>query len=356
MLKHICSRNTVKSFVVVVLIAWGFQKAAPFLVKTGYTSFLATTQDARLDPITDIKTTTQLFQEGAFVGKRFLVVGGTKGIGRGISTALALSGASVDIVGRSKGDEVVNQMKHVTPTNTASFAFHRADLSATTGVKNLLYNLNFSYPFMYDGLVMTVGVWPDFTQPRSPENYDRVLFIDIIARDLVFHGLVKMNMLKSDAFVLNVLTSGQEARAYNPSHIETAFRKQGEEHKASLVNQSNLQVYGDLWLHEVSKRFPQITFSGTFPGFIRTNLLDATFGSTIASFLYSITEFLNIVLTEIECGVQHVNILASEQARVAHFSLWDHFMIPRIGNKFNLDAALGEQMWKDLQIIREGLF
>ena len=79
----------IKSLIVVIFVAWGVRKVAPLALKLGQETFLFTSQDERLTPIQNLKSTSQLFKDTTFVGKRFLVVGGTKGIGRGIAMTLA---------------------------------------------------------------------------------------------------------------------------------------------------------------------------------------------------------------------------------------------------------------------------
>ena len=77
-------------------------------------------------------------------GKSALVVGGTKGIGRGIALQLARAGAHVLVVSRSSGESVVERMRAVAPNPTAAAAAASqrllavsADLSTAAGCDQL---------------------------------------------------------------------------------------------------------------------------------------------------------------------------------------------------------------------------
>jgi hypothetical protein len=103
------------------------------------------------------QSAADFIRDGTFKGKRALIIGGTRGIGRGIAAELASAGADVDIVGRTGGDEVVEAFRE--SGGEGSFTFHRADLSTSASCLKLVDGLAEGGK-SFDLLVMTVGVWP----------------------------------------------------------------------------------------------------------------------------------------------------------------------------------------------------
>lgn len=113
-------------------------------------------------------------------GSRALVVGGTRGIGRGIALALATNGASVTIVGRSPGDAVVRAMaaraEAVSAAATSdppqAFRSHAFDLSTVGGCTALVANIARTEgdDGGYDYVFFTVGVWPNFSDPFTADG------------------------------------------------------------------------------------------------------------------------------------------------------------------------------------------
>ena len=114
---------------------------------------------------------------GLLRGRRALVVGGTRGIGRGIALALAANAASVTIVGRGPGDAVVRAMAAraeatAATSNPPAFRSHAFDLSTVGGCSALVANLARTEgdDGGYDYVFFTVGVWPNFSDPFTTDG------------------------------------------------------------------------------------------------------------------------------------------------------------------------------------------
>merc|ERR1719373_47843 len=145
---------------------------------------------------------------------------------------------------------------------------------------------------------------------------------------------------------MNVLASGlEEPFILSQEVVENALKKKSADHPASFYLQAHLGVLGDAWLREASEQYPEMKFIGTFPGIIKTTLLDSTFGSLISQGVQSLLEMLDVTLSEEECGVQHLNIIISQ---TSNFGLWDHYMIPRQISKMAENENIRKSLWTDL--------
>ena len=99
-----------------------------------------------------------------YEGKRVMVVGGTRGIGRAIACTLREAGAHVTVVGRS-----AVPFAHVTKASPDCEAF-AADLATTGGCRKLVAEVAAAgvQPFHY--LVFTVGAWLANPNPNPTPN------------------------------------------------------------------------------------------------------------------------------------------------------------------------------------------
>ena len=88
-----------------------------------------------------------------YEGKRVMVVGGTRGIGRAIASTLREAGAHVTVVGRS-----AVPFTHVSKASSDCEAF-AADLSTTVGCRKLVSEVVASGVPPFHFLVFTVGAW-----------------------------------------------------------------------------------------------------------------------------------------------------------------------------------------------------
>ena len=143
------------------------------------------------------------------IGKRALIIGGTKGIGAGTAVALARSGAaSVGVVGRSAPDSVLLKMEEV-GHGQGEYKWERADLGSVKGcldfVDRLLALGAVEDGKRFDFLVLTVGAWPNWSDRLSADGVDKVLALDIVARYVIMTRLAPL--LAPGARVMSVLAS-----------------------------------------------------------------------------------------------------------------------------------------------------
>ncbi|KAK3263265.1 hypothetical protein CYMTET_27922 [Cymbomonas tetramitiformis] len=342
-----------------------------FLLKT----FAFTPCDREIGSATEC-TPSELRQK--FGNKSALVIGGTKGIGSGIALQLAESGCrEIDIVGRDAvaGSKIVEKMKETQhllklrgETSLQSSGgkdlrcdFTYADLSTVQGCKELVESLG--EVNQYDIVVMSVGVWPDFRNPLTPSGFHKVLFLDVVARYILLRELYHKGKLSNTSerasvvdkpVVMSVLASGQKISSSYESVKELFLRKASNSYREDLMIPRTLSAVGlshDSMLYKASSEYPDVTFIGTFPGLVATDVTASTFGHLFAKIANFIAKLLRVMITPRECGLNHVNILASDKVKLRGLTFWDHYLQARELHEKIKETEFVEWNWSVLEKI-----
>lgn len=257
-------------------------------------------------------------------GRRAIVVGGTRGIGRAIVTTLRAAGAHVTVVGRS-----------AVPTAAAdAFA---ADLSTVAGCGQLIDDVAAAGALPFDYLIFTVGAWPDFSEPYTTDGVEKVVALDLLARHLVLDGLASRALLTSSARVLNVLASTQ--------HVPLQTEESIKARVISLTPPSTLYalfpvgIAADAWLQDAAARHPSLTLVGMFPGIVPTELPLCTFPSWMMPVLTA--AMLPIASSEVDAGLAHATVLTSPNVARRRVSYFNFMLEGRRAHPLAYHATLG---------------
>lgn len=298
-------------------------------------------------------------------GKHALVVGGTRGIGRGIALALAQGGCSVVVVGRHQTAAIVTDMeqafvdskqKNSSTTGsgtTPTFTAQAADLFTVAGAGKLVETLRqgttSSHREAFDYVFFTVGCWPDYTEPFTTDGIEKSVALDLVARHAVLMGLIQSEtLLRTDTAsptsrIVSVLASTQ----HFPGQSVEGVRKRLEEATTGVrpgrippVSLMPVGIAGDAWLRVMAQRYPHLHFVGTFPGVVFTDVMSPSFSSWLAPLV--LANLWLIGSTEEEAGRMQVGIAASENVGRHSVSFYNHLYEARKPHSVSLNEDLGQ--------------
>lgn len=154
-------------------------------------------------------------------GRRALVTGGSRGVGRATALMLASAGADVGVAFRSRAAEaeaVVNEIRQMGRHGWA----HAADLAAPEGVTSLFDRCATEWPEL-DMVICNHGVWPPRNVPvggMTAEQWDNTVAVNLTS---VFHVLRHAaNTVRDGGRIVVVSsTAGQRGEAFHADYAAT---------------------------------------------------------------------------------------------------------------------------------------
>jgi NAD(P)-dependent dehydrogenase (short-subunit alcohol dehydrogenase family) len=279
-------------------------------------------------------------------GKNALVIGGTKGIGRGISLSLAAAGANVAIVGRSNGEDVLEKMKALAFNSDQRFTSHPTDLTTVESCQQLVRELQSSLPPI-DVLVFTVGAWPDSQNLLTSQGKNRVIALDVVARFAILYHLLPA-LSARQARVMSVLAS---ARSFPTFELESVKAAISGSQPPTLFDHLSCGLVMDAVLLQAAQRYPEVSFVGTYPGFVDTEILYSTFPKAVVDIALALGNAIRLLLTERESGARHVSILGAKD--LSKLSFYDEVPVGRLATPQAEDTDFQSWLWNHLQLVSE---
>lgn len=176
----------------------------------------------------------------------------------------------------------------------------------------------------------------------SADGVDKVFSLDLLARFIVLTRA--SHLLTTDARVMNVLASTQ--RLMPPSIEEMKQLLQGKKLGTDLTSiLSTAAVAADAFLSVASTKYDKISFVGTHPGLIDTELTRTTLPPWLETLKSILFRYSGVALSEEECGMIHAQILASPNVRSQQPSFFNSFYEGRKPTPIAADAIYGQWFW-----------
>jgi hypothetical protein len=249
-------------------------------------------------------------------GRRLLVVGGTRGVGRGLALAAARAGASVTVAGRTAASarEAVAMLETQRTDRAQAFASAACDLGARASAARCLDELarRAAREGKFDFVACTAAVFPDWHDPLQADGLEKGHFVAVVGRYMLYRRLGEL--LAPQGRVLNVAAAGMAYASFDRALAS------GAKPPASLPGTIlNWATANDLMLIGLAREdehgaFARATRATTHPGLLVTELHRGQ-GWLVDTFEALLVAIAGI--SEQEAGERQASVLASPALRPA---------------------------------------
>lgn len=262
-------------------------------------------------------------------GKSVLVVGGTRGIGRGIATAVAQSGADCAIVGRSPPS-----------LDSACSTSYSQDLSTVAGCNALADSL-LRDSRRFDYVFFTVGSWPDYKDPYTEDGVEKVIALDLLARHVLLRRLADDGIVGDGAVVVNTLASTVNFPMVSPVGVK--LRLKNNRPSNLIYSLFPVGVAADGYLRAAASRYPNLHLIGFFPGVVKSDIVKTAFPKWAVPLFRALMWPFSI--SELESGIAHLAVATSRQSRMRDVSFWNYLLEAREPHYVAFNDPLAEHVW-----------
>ncbi len=199
-------------------------------------------------------------------GKRILITGGTSGIGKAISFALANMGGELIIVSRSeeKCQQVVKEIQD--HTGNPSVEYFRADLSSQMEIRSLAKNVQEKFDRL-DVLVNNAGGF-FWNRQESVDGIEMTFALNHLNYFLLTNLLLNLLQNSPSARIVNVSSGSHESQEIDFDNLQL---NKGYMHFKAYGKSKLANLY---FTYELARRLAgrQITVNAFNPGFTKSNI------------------------------------------------------------------------------------
>ena len=314
-----------------------------------YPFFVSQIQNSRYDEEVGKITVVQSFEALAktYEKKKVLIVGGTRGIGRGVAIAVAKAGADVTVVGRSERSgraivellkyEVLSQENDIGKVVDQRINYIQGDIGSVKSAKACVASLA-EYASEYgkfDFLVVTAAIFPNWDNLMNEDGLERSFGIAVVGRYIIFNS-AELFLKPNTSRILNVLASGMNTYPFD-RELASGTRMNGSLAEYVLNFACGAELM-QISLNQRNKFYNSLTKVSVHPGILKTELHDnqGWLMDTLEPLLVKLVGF-----TEEQAGVRQASILSSSQLVEGQLNYVDEFMIGRkLGSKVPVDEHL----------------
>ncbi len=297
---------------------------------------------------------------GSQEGKHALVIGGTRGIGRGIAVELARLTASVTVVGRSGGEGAIGKMMDAhagagrSPRIPRLMRIH-ADLQSAKGCDELVAEIERS-GIIYDYVVLTVGMWPDRHEPQNAHGLDRAFMLDVYARFHIVDALASRRLVRNNVKVLSVLAPTRLDLPTPPVASIRSFAL--GERTARYAGLADLpRVLGsitachDALIQTLPAKHPKLSMRaiGFHPGLVPTEVMRPSFPRWLGPLIKYLLHLVPFASSEASAGLAATQVLLSFNAQKRPTTYFNHMLEGRRAIELAYDAGFQAWLWGFLE-------
>ncbi len=255
-------------------------------------------------------------------GKKYLIVGGTKGLGLALAKLLKKNGASVVVVGRSA------------PT-AAGLEFVEADL------QTVKQQLAFANKFDISGLdvvVLTTGILAPPKRVDNGEGMELDLAISYISRKVILDRFRERG-LKARVFAMGFPGQDLEIKDWN---AQSGYSVLDQHMNTVVANEALVLAY--------RRKFPELEVYGLNPGLVQTDIRSNMYAG-FWRYLEPVLEgIISLVFPSADEYAQHIYpVIAAERLPRRTVSFNSQGEALRVNPKLTEEAV--ERIWRDSEAL-----
>lgn len=316
--------------------------AIAFLFKPVIYPFLISLKSSKFDrEVGRIRLKKDFELEISYKHKKVLIIGGTRGVGKGIAITVAKAGADVTVVGRSikSGQAILELLKSLQKDHEhlQKIDYVQGDIGSVQTATECIKSLTklASKNGKYDYLIVTATIFPYWNDLINEDGLERSFGIAVVGRYMVYNNAEKL-LNSNNARILNVLASGMNDY---PFDRDLASGKKIDGSLSQFV--MNFACGAELMQIGLSRKnefYSKLTRVSTNPGILKPYLHRGQ------GWLMNIFEGVMVKLigfSEEEAGIRQASILSSPQLVNGRMNYVDEFLKGRMfGSQSIVDTEL----------------